>query len=129
MRILIVEDDFISRRVLQKHLASFGICDIAVNGREGMKAFSLAWEEGEPYRLIFLDIMMPEMDGKEVLKNIRSMEAEKRVREQDRAKILMTTARNDSASVSEAIQAQCNDYLVKPIEKGKLLEKLKKLGF
>jgi two-component system, chemotaxis family, chemotaxis protein CheY len=129
MRILIVEDDFISRRILQKHLAPFGICEIAVNGREGMKAFSLAWEEGKLYRLIFLDIMMPEMDGKEVLKNIRSMEAEKRIREEDRAKILMTTARNDSASVLEVIQAQCNDYLVKPIEKNKLLEKLKKLGF
>jgi len=129
VRILIAEDDFISRRILQQMLTPFGICEIAVNGREAMKAFSLAWEEGEPYRLIFLDIMMPEMDGKEVLKNIRSVEAEKRVGEQDRAKILMTTGRSDSTSVLEAIQAKCNDYLVKPIEKNKLLEKLKKLGF
>lgn len=118
-----------SRRILQKHLASFGICEIAVNGREAMKAFSLAWEEGKPYRLIFLDIMIPEMDGKEVLKNIRSVETEKRVREQDRAKILMTTALNDPTSVLEVIQAQCNDYLVKPIGKNKLFEKLRKLGF
>jgi len=124
-----VDDDFVSRRILQKHLASFGICEIAVNGREALEAFSLAWEEGKPYQLIFLDIMMPEMDGKEALKKIRSMETEKGVREQDRAKILMTTAVNDPASVVEAIQSQCNDYLVKPIEKNKLLAKLRKLGF
>ena len=129
MRILIVDDDFVSRRILQKHLADFGTCEIAVNGREALEAFSLAWEEGKPYQLIFLDIMMPEMDGKEALKKIRSMETEKGVREQDRAKILMTTAVNDPASVREVIQFQCNDYLVKPIEKNKLLAKLRKLGF
>ncbi len=129
MRILIAEDDFISRRILQKYLAPFGVCDMAVNGREALTAFSLAWEEGEPYRLIFLDIMMPEMDGKEVLKNIRSMEKEKGVQEQDRAKILMTTALNDPSNVLEAIKSQCNDYLVKPVEKIRLLEKLKKLGY
>ena len=129
MRILIAEDDFVGRRILQKYLAPFGICEIAVNGEEALAAFSLAWKEGEPYRLIFLDIMMPKMDGKEVLKNIRNMEKEKGVPEQDRAKILMTTALSDPTNVQEAIKSQCNDYLVKPIEKNKLLEKLKKLGY
>jgi len=129
MRILIVEDDFVSRRILQKYLAPFGVCEIAVNGREALSAFSSAWEEGDPYRLIFLDIMMPEMNGKEVLKNIRSMEMENGVSEQGRTKILMTTALNDPTNVMEAIKSQCNDYIVKPIEKSKLLEKLKKLGF
>ena len=129
MKILIVEDDFISRRILQKYLSPFGVCEMAVNGREALSAFSLAWEEKEPYRLIFLDIMMPEMDGKEVLKKIRSMEMERGVPEQDRAKIVMTTALNDPTNVLEAIKSQCNDYLVKPIDKNKLLEKLKKIGY
>ena len=129
MRILIAEDDFVGRRILQKYLAPFGICEIAVNGEEALAAFFLAWKEGEPYRLIFLDIMMPKMDGKEVLKNIRNMENEKGVPEQDRAKILMTTALSDPTNVQEAIKSQCNDYLVKPIEKNRLLEKLKKLGY
>ncbi len=129
MRILVVEDDFTSRRILQKHLASFGVCEIAVNGQEAVDAVSSAWKEGTPYNLIFLDIMLPEMDGKEVLKRVRSMESEKGVREQDRAKILMTTALSDSSNVMEAIHLGCNDYLVKPIDKNNLVEKLKKLGF
>ena len=129
MKILIVEDDFISRRILQKYLSPFGVCEMAVNGREALSAFSLAWEEGEPYRLIFLDIMLPEMDGKEVLKKIRSMEMERGVPEQERAKIVMTTALNDPTNVLEAIKSQCNDYLVKPIDKNKLLEKLKRIGY
>jgi CheY-like chemotaxis protein len=45
MRILIVEDDLISRRILQEQLASFWICEIAVNGRKATKAFSQAWGE------------------------------------------------------------------------------------
>ncbi len=129
MRILVVEDDFTSRRILQKHLASFGVCEIAVNGQEAVNAVETAWKEGIPYNLIFLDIMLPEMDGKEVLKKVRSLETEKGIREQDRAKIVMTTALSDSTNVMEAIKSGCNEYLVKPIEKNNLIAKLKKLGF
>ncbi len=76
MRILIVEDDFTSRRLLQKILAPYGECDIAVDGKEALEAFTLAVREGRRYRLICLDIMMPEMDGQQVLKKIRQMEKE-----------------------------------------------------
>ncbi len=44
MRVLIVDDDFISRRLLQKILSAHGDCDIAVDGAEAIKAFELAWE-------------------------------------------------------------------------------------
>ncbi|HBN09144.1 MAG TPA: response regulator, partial [Cyanobacteria bacterium UBA8530] len=61
MRILIVEDDFTSRRLLQKILAPYGECEIAINGKEAVSAVELAWGEDAPYHLICLDIMMPEM--------------------------------------------------------------------
>lgn len=128
MRILIVEDEFISRRLMQKHLASYGISEIAVNGREAIDSFSLAWEEGEPYNLICLDIMMPEMDGKEVLRKIRQMETAKGIRERERVKIIMTSALNDAPNVTEAASLKCDAYLVKPYTKQKLVEKLKELG-
>ena len=63
MRILIVEDDFICRRLVHDILAPYGDCDVAMNGKEGMKAFKMALNAGKPYNLICLDIMMPEMDG------------------------------------------------------------------
>ncbi len=129
MRILIVDDDFICRRVMQKQLSSYAICDMAANGREAINAFSLALEKEDPYRFIFLDIMLPDIDGIEVLKNIRQMEKEKGVREHKRAKIIMTTAQKDSTSVLEAINFECDDYVVKPIVGYRFINKLRKLGF
>ena len=125
MRILIVEDDFTSRRLMQKMLADIGRCDIAVNGEEALQAFEAAHAEGQPYRLICLDIMMPEMDGQEVLKVIRKRESELSVAPRDEVRVLMTTALDQPRDVVEAFyRGGCSDYLVKPIEKRKLLQKL-----
>ena len=64
MRCLIVEDDFISRRILQQLLSSHFECDVAVDGEEGVESFRLAHEEKKPYDRVFLDIMMPKLDGR-----------------------------------------------------------------
>jgi two-component system chemotaxis response regulator CheY len=128
MKVLIVEDDFISRKMMQKFLELYGETDVAVNGREALTAIQMAWEEGVPYDLICLDIMMPQMDGQEVLRTIRNIEAGKGLEGVKRAKIVMTTALRDSENVMAAILAQVDGYLVKPIEKGRLIEDIRKLG-
>ena len=92
MKILIVEDDFVCRKVLQKMLATYGEVEIAVDGNEALEAFRLAQENGETYDLICLDVMMPEMDGHEVLAQIRKTEEVAGVGGLDRVKIMMTTA-------------------------------------
>ena len=74
MKILIVEDDFGSRISIQKMLSPFSECEIAVNGKEAVDAFTQSLESGAPYDLICMDIMMPEMNGKEALKIIREKE-------------------------------------------------------
>ena len=71
MRILIVEDDFISRNVLQHILSEFGTCDIAVDGQEAVAAFKRSWGSSSPYDLICMDIMMPGLDGHEALDQIQ----------------------------------------------------------
>lgn len=63
MKILIVEDDYASRRFLNKLLSDYGECDITVNGKEAVDAFMLSCLDEAPYQLICLDIMMPELDG------------------------------------------------------------------
>ncbi|MBI5582882.1 MAG: response regulator, partial [Deltaproteobacteria bacterium] len=63
MRGLIVEDEFITRMIMKKILEQYGEIDIAVNGREGVAAFQMAWSEDRPYDLICLDVMMPLMNG------------------------------------------------------------------
>jgi len=128
MKILIVEDDFLSRQVLCKFLSSYGDCDIAVNGREALDAFKIAIDGGEKYDLICLDVMMPEMDGHEALKAIREFEAQKNITGLQCVKIIMTTALGDSKNILKAFKEQCESYLVKPITQEKLHLELKKLG-
>ncbi len=127
MKTLIAEDDFTSRLLLQKLLEGYGTCHFAANGREAVEAARLAIEEGEPYDLICMDIMMPEMDGQQALGEVRRLEETTVVSGPGRAKIIMTTALADKENVMRACERHCDGYLVKPIQKAKLEEDLRKL--
>jgi len=127
MKSLIVEDDFTGRFLLQELLAPYGECHVAVNGKEAVAAYRMALEAGRPYDLVCLDIMMPEMDGHEALKEMRALEELKFVHSTAGGRIIMTTALGDIKNVSAAYQALCDGYLVKPVDKSKLLELLDEL--
>ena len=60
MRILIAEDDYVSRTFLYKFLSNYGECDVTVDGIEALEVFIMSLDEGQHYDLICLDIMMPE---------------------------------------------------------------------
>ena len=127
MKTLIAEDDFTSRLLLQKILEKHGTCHIAVNGKETVEAARKAIEEGEPYDLICLDIMMPEMDGQEALAEIRRLEETMVVSGEIRTRIIMTTALADRTNVLKARERRCDGFLAKPIDKAKLEEDLRRL--
>ena len=130
MRILIVEDDYGSRRFMQKLLANYGDCDIVVDGQEAKDAFRSAWEEKSPYDIIFMDIMMPKVNGHQALKEIRKIEEELGVRPFSAVKVIMTTVMEDPKNVIEAFhKGGAEAYLVKPIEASKLRTEMEKLGF
>jgi len=59
VRCLIVEDDFISRKILRELLLPYFEVEIAVDGEEAVTAFKLAMEAKAPYDMICMDIMMP----------------------------------------------------------------------
>ena len=128
MRVLIAEDDMASRKFLYKFLSAYGDCDVTVDGMEAIDAFLLAWDEGSPYDLICLDIMMPKVDGLKALKTIRDLEQHKGIEEAQRVKIIMTTALNDPQTVGNSFQDGCQGYAAKPIDTVKFLEVVKKLG-
>lgn len=128
MKILVVDDDFTCRKIIQRILAPYGECDIAVDGNEAVKAVALAWDEGSRYDLMCLDIMMPESNGQEALARIRVLEKERGIAPGDHLKVIMTTALGDVKNVMEAYHRNAEGYLVKPIEPEQLIEQLNLLG-
>ena len=67
MKTLIAEDDFTSSVILQELLRGYGPFHLASNGKDAVAAVAAALAAHEPYDLVCLDIMMPEMDGQEAL--------------------------------------------------------------
>jgi two-component system, chemotaxis family, chemotaxis protein CheY len=128
LKTLVVEDDFTSRLLLQELLKSYGVSHIAVNGKEAVAAVRAALEAGEPYGLVCLDFMMPEMDGQQALEGIRALEQGRGIVSTRGAKIVMTTALGDMKNVDAAYMSLCDAYLTKPIRKAKQIEALRELG-
>jgi len=129
MRVLIVDDEITSRKILQKSLTPYSTCDFAVNGAEAITSFKKALLSDAPYDLICMDIMMPNIDGQQAVKEIRNLEKEKGVKPKKEVKIIMVTALGDPKNAIEAFyQGRATSYLVKPISVEKLLEEVKKLG-
>lgn len=124
MRTLVVEDDYITSQVMQEIMLSFGSCDIAEDGKQAIELFQTAQLTGMLYDVIFLDIMMPEMDGQEVLDKIRKIEKMNGIIGLDCVKIIMTTALDDYNNIKTAFSNQAEGYLIKPIDKDKVVKVL-----
>ena len=123
MKVLIVEDDFVARRVLQRLISAYGEAEIAVSGEEAVAAHYASLDEGEPYDLIFLDIMLPGIDGHEVLSRIR---AHDEGAGKERVRIIMTSSLRDAKNVMGAFKAQADAYLTKPFSSAGLTQALVK---
>lgn len=129
MRILIVEDDYVSRLLLKRHLAKYGDCEMAIDGVEALDIILKAHQENKPFRLICLDIMLPKSNGFSVLKALHEFEKKNKITLDAQAKVIMTTALNDLHTINKAYASGCKGFIWKPIEVTLLNQLLYKLGF
>lgn len=114
MRVLIVEDEPDLRSGLARALRDEGYAvDEAGNGADGL--FNA---EGTDYDAIVLDVMMPEMDGWEVLKRLRKIK---------KTPVLMLTARDQSRDRVKGLDIGADDYVVKPFDLPELMARLRAL--
>lgn len=128
MRFLIADDDMVSRHMLAGILQKHGVTAEVVNGVETVQAFKIAKKDGVMYDAIFLDIMMPELDGKEAGKQIRDIEKQHKISPDKEAKIVMLTALDDPKNVIDSYYGSgATSYIVKPITRDKIEKELKKL--
>jgi two-component system chemotaxis response regulator CheY len=129
LKILIVEDDPLSSRLLQEMLSSYGECDTAINGEAGVRSFQKSLEDKKSYDLICMDIMMPEVDGHQALRQIRGIERSSGLKVTEGVNIIMITALDDPPNVVKAFEdAGAIGYITKPVSKEELINEIQELG-
>jgi two-component system chemotaxis response regulator CheY len=128
LRCLVVDDDEVGRELLILNLQGLASCDYAVNGREALEKYA-AGLDAEPYDLIFLDIVMPELDGNEAAKTIRRMELERGITPDKGVNIIVLSSLNTPQDIIKSyVSAQSAAHLVKPLNAEKLKKTLRQLG-
>jgi len=121
LRLLLVEDNRVNQEVASHVLAEFGIhCDIAADGLEAIESLKFAAKD-IPYEMILMDCQMPEMDGYQATKAIRSGKAGNIYK---KIPIIAMTANAMKGDREKCINSGMDDYLAKPIEPASLKEKL-----
>jgi two-component system OmpR family response regulator len=115
LRLLVVEDETELAATLQKALAEVGFAiDVAADGEEAL------WQaEAAPYDAIVVDLMIPVVDGWEVVTRLRARG--------NRAPVLVLTARDAAADKVRALDSGADDYLTKPFTLAELLARIRAL--
>jgi two-component system response regulator MtrA len=107
-RVLLVEDDASIREVAKLGLTNAGFhVTTAADGRDGLIHFRQT-----PFDLVILDVMLPELDGYEVLRQIRA---------ESRVPVIMLSAKSDTVDVVVGLELGADDYVTKPFEMPELV--------
>lgn len=122
-RILIVDDVNTYRVALSSFLEKLGFAKIDM-AEDGNQAFDMLLEAqgSEPYGLVFSDINMPECNGIELVKRIKSSSTLKNT------PVVMVSTENESTMVLDAISLGAANYIIKPFSADVLIQKLKEVG-
>lgn len=126
-RYLIIDDDEMGRLMLQDFLSEFAPCDCAENGKEGLALFEQALLSGNPYNLLCVDLIMPEMNGLALIRKIRDLEKSHPVFNDFRTRIFVISASDSTWDRADLLLDNlCDDYIVKPFNRSSLMANLRK---
>lgn len=123
MRILVADDSITDRMVMRKILQDHGDVTLAEDGQAALDMVKAGLESGAPYDLLMLDILMPNMDGHEVLRAIRALEEERQLEPGNRLKVIMATSLAEREHMLKHFDAW-DGYIVKPVHREDIQENL-----
>ncbi len=119
-RALVVDDNAASREILQSMLESLGIeAAVASSGREAIADLETASQSDQPFQLVFMDWKMPNMDGIEAMRKIRSDDELNEI-----PTIIMVSAYSRDEALRDAGETQPEDFLIKPVSPSTLLNSI-----
>ena len=119
LRVLAIDDNATNRMVVSKMLSSFGCqIDTAGSGDEGIEQMRSAQANHDPYRVILLDMQMPDMDGEATARAIKSDP------ELSAADVVILTSMGQRGDASKFEEIGCAGYLLKPIRQQQLYDAL-----
>ncbi|MCU7861681.1 MAG: response regulator [Candidatus Thiodiazotropha sp. (ex Lucinoma kastoroae)] len=124
LNIFVIEDEFAARTKMVAMLSQYGKCGYAESGVKAINRIKTAIQNQHYFDLITIDIQLPDYNGIDLLADILAEEARGEVC----AKKIMVTASSTPENVSRAAHNRCDDFLVKPIKKAVLHNRLIKLG-
>ena len=127
MKMLVVDDMEVNRMILQHYLEPVADIDFAVNGIQAVQKFNRALEQSAFYDVIFLDLIMPEMDGTRTVVAMRKIEENKKIPQDKKAKILIVTSNPSRENVMKTYKF-CQGYLLKPVTAPRLYQKLEEIN-
>jgi two-component system chemotaxis response regulator CheY len=126
MRFLVADDNELNLKVMEKLLNELGESELVANGQEAVQAYERSLQENNPFDAVFMDIMMPVMDGQQALQSIREMERKAGYKLDQQVPAIMATALDDTKNVSQAFfRGEVSAYIVKPFDKDKVLSALR----
>lgn len=122
-RILIADDDTVSRQLIERMLESYGLERVTSvdNGFAAWREIQRSLEHKDPFALVITDWRMPEYDGMRLLTAIRQHETTARI------PVIMQTGKHERSEVAQALKQNVNDYIVKPVARETLQAKIEKV--
>lgn len=128
-RMLIIEDEFLSRNLLANYLRDFGHCDVAVDGEEAIAALRESWAARKPYELVFLDLRLPLKDGQTVLRELRALEDSLEVPTAEACKVIMVSALSEDEHQTDTVTYRVAAFIPKPYTRSRIEKEVRRLGF
>lgn len=122
-RVLVIDDMATLRESIALLLKAIGFNSVnqADSGQSALRKIELSLEENQPYKLIFSDINMPELNGIDFVKKIKSDDRTKNI------PVVMISTENEASIVMDAISAGAANYLLKPFTSEALKKKIKEI--